>query len=224
MITRLTLVFLFISSMANAVIANSDPSKWDIASVKIVEVADEAEALDDFNIDDCVSDNADISGIGWSDIINIGQKAWQLVLDNKPVLHTKTPVAHALPKGLTCWTDLEKWSNPQMRSYEVLYTNGFGQEVVKFRFRLHHTYGGRKAGTGRYIANATILPSQVDVNWGYKFNAILEVGKPVNIGTNENPVAGLEMNLRWKVSTLLKESQSSVHFFVTGDGDVQVAE
>lgn len=66
------------------------------------------------------------------------------------------PVAHALPRGLRRWTDLERWSPPETKTYEVVYKNKFGMEVVKFRFRLQYTYGGRRSGRGRYLANVSV--------------------------------------------------------------------
>lgn len=166
-----------------------------------------------------------LDGITWEDIVNIGQQVWKIIEDNKPVLHAELPVAHAMPKGLKCWSDLERWNAPRTQSYEVLYKNKFGMEVVKFRFRLQFTFGGtRVGGTGRYIANATVAAGQIDVMWAYTFNANLEVARAVNLGTSADPIAGLEMNLHWNVKTWVKESENSVHFFITGNGDVNFAE
>lgn len=159
--------------------------------------------------------------IGWDDIVNIGKTVWQIVDANRPVLHAELPVAHALPRGLQCWSDLERWNAPRTQSYEVVYKNKFGIEVVKFRFRLQFTYGGSRAGgRGRYIANATVAASQIDVVWAYTFNARLDIARAVNLGTSADPIAGLEMNLHWNVKTWVKESENSVHFFITGNGDV----
>lgn len=32
--------------------------------------------------------------IPWDDIVNIGMKVWQIILDNKPVMHINLPVRH----------------------------------------------------------------------------------------------------------------------------------
>lgn len=97
-------------------------------------------------------------------------------------------------------------------------------EVVNFKFRLQFTYGGNYRGKGRYIANATVAAGQADVMWGYTFNSNLEVGQAVNLNTKDDPHAGLEMNLHWNVKTWVKESENSVHFFITGLGDVNFAQ
>lgn len=161
--------------------------------------------------------------IGWDEIVNIGAKVWQIVVDNKPILHSTAPVAHALPRGMSCWLDLERWNAPVTRGYEVVYQNKLHMEVVKFRFRLQFTGGGRNKGRGRYLANATIMNSETNVSWGYTFNSYVEVPSAINVGTSADPVAGLELNLHWNVKTVIKESDNSVHFFVDGNGNVQMA-
>ncbi len=194
---------------------------WEIQSVEVREVYDAQSAPLPKMVNDCselgskpfLADN-----IGWDQIVNIGEKVWAIIEANKPVVTVETPVAHALPRGLECWADLEHWQAPRTQSYEVLYKNGFGMEVVKFRFRLHYTYGGGKAELGQYLANVAVLPSELNVMWGYTFNAKVEVAQAINMGSKENPLAGLEMNVRWNAKTVLKESENSFHFFVSGDG------
>ncbi len=164
------------------------------------------------------------AAISWDEIVNIGSQVWKIIVDNQPVLHSTAPVAHALPRGLGCWTDLEQWSAPVTKTYEVVYKNKFGIEVVKFRFRLQYTAGGRNNGRGRYLSNVTVLNGQTDVIWGYTFNSRVEVAKAVNLGSRRDPVAGLELNLHWNVKTVVKESDNSVHFFVDGNGGLRMAE
>jgi hypothetical protein len=105
-----------------------------------------------------------------------------------------------------------------VETYEVAYKNLFGMEVVKFHFRLAYTYGGGRAGAGRYLANVSVLPAELNVLWGYTFNAEVQVMPAVNLGNVTSPVAGLEVNVVWQVKTVLKESDNSVHYFVRGDG------
>lgn len=200
--------------------ANAAP--WDIKKVQIRQIEESYEAQTAIAVaNDCSelgTSNVLASEIGWDEIVAIGEKVWQIIEANKPVVSIETPVAHALPRGLECWADLEHWQAPRTQSYEVVYKNGFGMEVIKFRFRLHFTYGGGKAELGQYLANVTVIPSEVNVMWGYQLNARVEIAQAVNLGSLNNPMAGLEMNLRWNAKTVLKESENSFHFFVQGDG------
>jgi hypothetical protein len=197
-------------------------SVWDISSVTLTEV-DEKVAPAILVENDCTTLGVEkpagiLDGIDWSSVVAMGEKVWQVIEANKPVVNVKTPVVHALPRGLSCWADLEHWHAPQVKSYDVVYKNGFGMEAVKFRFRLQYTYGGGKGEMGRYIANATVMPAELNVLWGFNFDAGVEVEQAVNLGTLDNPMAGLEMNLKWTLKNVFSESQNSFHFFVQGDG------
>jgi hypothetical protein len=197
---------------------------FDIKEVRVREVQENVS--EPLLANDCTKLNSiePMLEIGWADIVNVGQKIWEIIKENKPVLNIETPVAHALPRGLTCWNELEGWRAPITKSYEVSYVNGFDMEAVKLRVRLHYTYGGGKAQMGKYLTNVTVLPSEINVAWGYTFNAKVEVADAINMGTVDNPLAGLELNLRWNVQTIFMESENSVHFFVQGDGEYSSAE
>jgi len=155
------------------------------------------------------------------DIVNIGRRIWEVVKNNAPVLEARTMAAHALPRGVQCWDELATWSAPRSKSYQIVYENLYGTDVVTFKFRTMYTAGGSFKGQGRYITNATIQYSNVEVLWGYIFNANVEIPQVVNMGTEASPIGGMQMTLNWNVSThpvSLKKSISSVSFFVAGDG------
>ena len=151
----ITSILLFAPLVASATLADGE----EIVRVKVTKIFTEYDntVLIDNN---CSKFTPSAEPIGWADIINAGQQLWKVIEDNKPVVHVETPVAHALPRGLSCWSDLERWQTPRTEGYEVAYENGFGKEVVKFRFRLQYTYGGRRKGHGRYLANVTVLPAE----------------------------------------------------------------
>ncbi len=219
------LVLFSVNAQAKAVTTQALPytSNWDVAQVNVEELAQVAAIVPLEIANDCsgrssLDHPAILEGIDWNQIVTIGEQVWKIIEANKPVVNVTTQVVHALPRGLTCWADLEHWHAPVVKSYEVKYKNGFGMEVVKFRFRLQYNYGGGKGQLGQYLANATVVPSELNVMWGYTFNADMAVDQAVNLGTLTSPVAGLGMNLNWTVKTVFKESRNSVGFFVQGDG------
>lgn len=153
-------------------------------------------------------------------IEKIGTRIWKLVEANRPVVHVESKVANALPRNVSCWMDLENWKTPKVYRYNVKYTNLFGADVVNFTFRVIYTYGASYEGRGKYLSNVSVHPAELDVLWGYTFNSKIEVQRIVNLGTKEEPVAGMEMKLIWQVSTPIKDSQQSKIFFITGAGEV----
>lgn len=214
-------VFVFCLLVLGVPQAFANPSD-EIAKVKIREVPDSGDKIVLAN--KCSPDNAvaAVGNIAWDDIVAIGRTVWDVVVANKPILETESPTVHAIPRVAKCWSDLETWKAPITRSYEVVYENKLGIDVVTFRFRLQFAYGGSYQGHGRYLANVTVIPALVDVSWGFKFNAKLMVNEVIlNHGTKKDPVAGLDMNLVWNVSSVVKENESSVHFAIDGNGGIR---
>lgn len=150
-------------------------------------------------------------------IVAIGEKIWKLIEAGRPVVNYKAPVAHALPALALCWMDLENWRPPVSQRLEVIYKNAFNMDVVKLRFRVVYSPGGSYQGKGQYLANVTVLPETVEASWGYNVNAEAVVGRALNLGTRDNPIAGLQLMVTWNVKTVVKDSTSAESFFVRAD-------
>ncbi len=150
-------------------------------------------------------------------ITNIGKDTWEFIQNNKPVINATTQYAHALPRGSACWDDLSNWQRPRSEVYKATYVNGFGMEVVNLEIKLLYTYGGQANNKGRYISNATLLYNKLDVTWGFKVDAAVEVPLVVNMGSKEDPVAGMQLTLRWAIKGV-NHLERTAGFFVYGDG------
>jgi hypothetical protein len=154
------------------------------------------------------------------DILNLGEKAWKIIADNKPVVDVKNEYATGLPKGARGWQDLEGWQPPSGTVYVLRAKNKFGAEVINVRYQVLRTYGGTYRGKGRYLTAVTVEPLLVAVSWGYRF--ALEASVPdtsvVNVGTSDDPVAGMMAQLAWRIATVLKDTQGRDLYFLQGDG------
>lgn len=150
-------------------------------------------------------------------IINIGKKVFNVIAQGRPVVNIKLDTANALPKGLTCWSDLSGWNVPQSKVYNVQYENGFGMTVVDFSYRVVYTAGGSADGVGKYITNATFMPANVSVGWGFEFDAAAAIPSVFNTGSKKNPVAGMQMNMEWKVTSPVAHEQGTEAYFVSGE-------
>jgi hypothetical protein len=58
---------------------------------------------------------------------------------------------------------------------------------------------------------------RLDVAWGYTVDANVEVPMVTNVGKSNNPVAGMELIVRWKIDSL-SHIERTAGFFVYGDG------
>lgn len=153
-------------------------------------------------------------------IINIGQKIWKIIADNKPVVDVRTQYATALPKGATRWDSMSGWQAPKGTIYGLSAKNVYGVPVINVRYQVLRTYGGSYEGKGKYLTAVTVEPLLVEVAWGYHFT--MEAAVPdtsiVNVGTTENPVAAMMAQLAWRVQTPIKDSQGKGIYFLQGDG------
>lgn len=162
---------------------------------------------------------SDLLGLGIAvDVIsNMGRRVWELVNLGKPTAWVNTNVAHGLPKGIKCWTDLQGWSWPQSKVYNVNYKNKLGLTVVDYTYRISYNYGGNIEGIGKYLSNVQIVPVNLKVSWGYSLNSRAEIPTVFNVGTKDNPVAGMQVNVRWKVESSLMNNEQSHMFHIGGD-------
>lgn len=153
-------------------------------------------------------------------IINIFNKIWTIVEKNKPVVDVRTTYAAAVPEGIKHWGSLEGWKPPKGTIYQLTATNKYGGKVIDVRYQVLRTYGGQYKGKGRYLTAVTVEPLKVDVSWGFKFTMVAEVPDSgvINVGTTENPNAGMMTTLRWQIQSPLQDSGGKGVYFLQGDG------
>ena len=82
-------------------------------------------------------------------------------------------------------------------------------------------YGGSYDGKGKYITHAMFQPKKINVAWGFRFDAVATVPQVVNQGTKAAPIAALQMNMNWKVTTALKNMQQGEVFYINGLGEIR---
>lgn len=157
------------------------------------------------------------AGVDWAAIVNIGKKVWAIVEANKPVVNISYDYATALPRGITNAGDLDGFSDLQYRSYRMYGTNGFGMSVYDVTYTLVHQYGGSYEGRGSYLATTAVIPSKVDVLWGYTVGLNVTNVSTLNVGSAAAPVGSAAMELSFKVSTVLKSHTTTTLYQFRGD-------
>lgn len=151
-------------------------------------------------------------------LITIGEKIWQIVKDGQPTLNFTSNSATAVPAAAVCAFNLSGWSVPYARTYKLAYENLYGSDVVAFTYKVIFSYGGSYQGRGAFLANVTIHPVDVQVSWGQNFDASVNIANVLNIGSDEDPVAGMEVALEWNVKNVFKNFKSRRLYFVDGRG------
>ncbi len=217
------------------VISLSATPSWSLSTVmRRNDVRSDAGALtldetsiriEKFSAPDDLEDGADFGQTMTTtplleDITNIGSKFWTIIEANHPVADVRTQYATALPKGAIRWTDMTDWQPPRATTYELSARNIYGIQVLKIRYKVLRTFGGHYHGKGQYLTAVAVDPTFIDVAWGY--SCTLEASVPessvVNVGTSENPIAGMTATLTWRVKTVVRASQGKGMYFLDGSG------
>lgn len=162
----------------------------------------------------------DDDGLILDRIVNIGLKLWAIIKENQPVADVKNLYATALPSGARRWDDLAGWTPPMGRIYQLTAKNMYGSQTILCRFQVLRSWGGSVNGKGRYLTGVTVEPLKVEVAWGYQFTFDVEAPDSgiLNVGDSENPVAGMTINARWKIHTVMKHSEGRALYYLDGKG------
>jgi hypothetical protein len=155
------------------------------------------------------------------DLVALGEDIYRLVIKGKPTNTTKYAPVSVVPKVNGEAVDLletEGWQIPVKRTYQILYKNLYGMEVVKFSYSLIYSFGGSYGGRGAYLTSVQIIPESVSTLFGYDFTATMKLGGIQNQGTRDNPIAGSTILLEYTVNTVVKASTEVDSFFITGRG------
>ncbi len=153
-------------------------------------------------------------------LITLGKEIWQIVKDGAPVVNFKSESASVIPQGALCPFYMSSWSLPLVKTFELNYKNKFGMEMIYFTYKVIYSYGGSYQGKGAYLANVSIHPKDIRLKWGQSFDASVKIASALNIGTQENPIAGLEISLDWVIQNPIMNTQSNRTYFVDGLGNL----
>lgn len=165
-------------------------------------------------------DNAS-AAVGLIDqIVNLVDKIFSVIAKGQPVVNINVNYANAVPYGVSHWTQLQGWKTPVTRRYGFYAKNLYGIKVVDVEYQVHYTYGGSLNGVGQFLTGVTVEPIKVDTAWGYTVDMTAEVPDSTitNVGTSEYPIAAMQVQLRYSIHTIIKDSQERQIFYVRGDG------
>ena len=153
-------------------------------------------------------------------IVNIAEKIWNMVVSNKPSVNVDSKYAVALPMGVSSPSQLSGWSKPRSYLLSFYFENLYGIDVINVSYKVTYVYGGNYNGKGKYLAAVWAIPVSVDVMWGFTFNmqAYVPDSTVVNVGTTQNPIAALQLNVSWSASSVLKQIDGTGVYYIQGDG------
>ena len=156
-------------------------------------------------------------------VVNLVDKIMTIIAKNQPVVNLNVNYANAVPFGTSHWTQLQGWSRPSTKKYAFVMKNMYGGEVVKVLYQVHWTHSGNFNGVGKFLTGVTVEPLSVTASWGYNVDLTAEVPDSTiaNVGTSADPIASMQVQLKWKVHTIVKDIQQKAIYYVRGDGKME---
>ncbi|PWU12808.1 MAG: hypothetical protein C5B49_15815 [Bdellovibrio sp.] len=232
---NLSVSFFFVSAIApqvsaEAVVAESAEREPAYYKVKSVEVAKAIELLDPRseipkNLGEGVCRETKPArpqgGVGLDDIVNVGKLIWDAIVDDTPTVDFEINVGTAIPSAVKCWTDLQDFQEPQLRSKTVSLTNFLGMTAVQFDYLVIWLPGGKykeqRKYKGKYIGYATIIPKNIYLIHGWHVEARVSV-VAFNKGTRNSPLAGMILNIVYRMSNLFSLTEKGDSFEIDATG------
>ena len=166
-------------------------------------------------------DLPNVGKIDISKIVAIGEKVWDFVVNNKPTADYKTLKANVIPEGMK-WTQLA-WQKDKVVSkvYHVEFKNVVGGVGGSFDYRISFIYGGSYKGKGKFIGQIAVAPTNIQLKTDRSITFRAEILDALNFGTEEDPVAGVQLLITWSSPTTTRYEMKSVEYFLYADGEVQ---
>jgi len=135
-------------------------------------------------------------------IVMAGAKVWNVIMDNRPTANLDSAYASAIPGFAFNWNDLAAWRKVTRR-YRFTIDKKLQGRAVDIVYEVSFYHGAipspeNPALKGRYIANFTVKPLDINLKWGWKVSLQAAMSNPMNIGTAEEPVAWLNADLTWR--------------------------
>ena len=147
-------------------------------------------------------------------VIAIGKEAWTFIEDNRPVVNSNVDYAGAVPDGISDWRTLAGWKSTSRGPVVLSWVNGFNSEVVHVGFKWTNSYNDK------YLTQAGPAVDTMDVSWGYTVDVSVKAYPPLNIGTIKNPIAQLDVELKCRISNVLKDVTKQYRARFKGDGTI----
>lgn len=165
-------------------------------------------------------------GSSISTYLYLFKEVWAFLEKNKPVVDADTgnfPYTAVLPtEASKNWEEVQFPAEPPRVSqpYVVSRRNLYGLEVIRLEYSIRFTPKGVYRGKGQYLNNVMVSVDNVRVLPGFSLKAESKVLNLLNFGgTREDPVAGLQLFVRWELSSILSGDQGSRSFLISGKGD-----
>jgi len=162
---------------------------------------------------------------GESPIIAIGEKAWELVKNNKAVVDYSQDWAGAVPQEYEDdWTSLYGWENVKSEEFRFHYKVG-GDTVSELKWKYSWDAMGKSAdGKGAYVMNGGCLIEKLYARTGQTLTSDVVALSPLNYGTPEDPIGGINIQLSFTSASAFNSATTTCMVTIRGDKNYNIIE
>jgi len=153
------------------------------------------------------------------DIINAGKQIWGFIEKNEPVVDYKSDWASAVPSNCIDWTCLGSWKDQKSKEFEFKWKVGF-RTVSQMTYKFSWNYEGTESPPrGLYVENAGTQLIEIQGDVGQEVSSWVEARNPINYGTPEEPMGGIDIQVFFKSASPFSDSVISCTNTLMGDGN-----
>jgi hypothetical protein len=158
-------------------------------------------------------------------IVQIGEKAWQLVKNNEAVVDYSEDWAGAVPQEYEDdWTSLYGWEDMKSEEFRFHYKVG-GDTVSELKWKYTWSAKGKDSnGVGQYIMNGGCTIEKLYARVGQTLNSQVSSRSPLNYGTPDNPIAGIDIELSFTSASAFNSETTTCTVTIRGDKDYKIKE
>jgi len=162
-----------------------------------------------------------VTGVGT--IIAIGKEIWDIVSNNKPCVDYESDWAGAVPQEYEDdWTKLTGWEDKLSKKYAFSWKVGF-DTVSKLEWKFAWKSEGKDSnGKGQYVLNAGTQLIEVYARIGQQVESHVESRNPVNYGTSEDPMGGIDIQIFFRSKSKFSDATISCTATLRGDSDYEL--
>lgn len=147
-------------------------------------------------------------------IVAAGQLAWNIIHDSKPSVNANADFTSAIPDGVP-FTKLQHFKNARIHT-EITWKNQLSATMCEAKWDWTWDYDGDYEGVGKYVGSATQAVTEAFAAFGCNLDAQSSSGRPVNIGSERDPVAAIQMHAAVTCTTMWESINTGRTAYLTG--------
>ncbi len=151
--------------------------------------------------------------------IGFGEVVWgKSLVHSSYNFNDNSPSFSILPSG-SLWFEVRDWKQAKSKNFKLTLQSAFEIKTTEITYSIRYLFGGQYKGKGKYISGLMITPVEVRFLQGVKIDFQTSIVSITNIGTDEDPIVHLTIELILHVKSLFYDKLFVHQFNIDGNGN-----